>query len=168
MHTPDAPSAFARLVDMGVAPFLLAGAVTGVLAQRLVRRLCEACRQQAPLDPEARARALQLAGAGDEGISADALFYDRPAPGSPFQPEEALFYRAAGCDQCRNTGYRGRLGLFELLQPGPRLREAVVRRAPAEELRAIAIEEGMKRLAVDGLRKALAGLTTVEEVLRVV
>jgi excisionase family DNA binding protein len=168
MHTPDAPSAFTRLVDMGVAPFLLAGAVTGVVAQRLVRRLCEACRQQASLDPEARARALQLAGGDGEGLSADALFYERPALGSPFQPEEAFFYCAAGCDQCRNTGYRGRIGLFELLLPRPRFREAVVRRASAEELRAIAIEEGMKTLAVDGLRKAAAGFTTVEEVLRVV
>src|SRR5205823_12130080 len=124
VHTNDAPSAATRLMDMGLAPFLLAAAVSGVMAQRLVRRLCEACREPAPLSLETLAGARRLAAEGNEPL-----------------PQDALFYRAVGCDQCRKTGYRGRLGLFELLQPGPRFREAVVRRAPAEELRSIAIAE---------------------------
>ena len=102
IHTNDAPSAAARLIDMGLAPFLLAAAVSGVMAQRLARRLCEACREPAPLSPESLAVARRLSEEGGEPL-----------------PIDAAFYRAVGCAACRNTGYRGRLGLFELLRPGP-------------------------------------------------
>jgi general secretion pathway protein E len=150
MHAADAATAAARLVDVGIAPFLVATSFMGALAQRLARRLCAHCRERGNTPPALLEEARRLASAG--GL---------------ILPRDAEFYRAVGCERCRHTGYHGRLGLFELLEAGPVFRDAIARPAPLEELRALAVQQGMRTLAVDGLLKALDGQTTIEEVLRV-
>jgi len=144
LHTNDAVSAVPRLLDLGIPDYLVAATVEGVLAQRLVRRICDSCRTTYRPSPESLAT---IAG--------------RPV-GSP------TLERGAGCSECRDTGFRGRLGLYELLELTDEMRAAIARGATKVELRAIAIENGMTTLTADGWHKVQAGLTTVEEVLRVV
>ena len=151
LHTPDAPSALLRLVDMGVEPYLVTATVAGVVATRLARRVCENCRR--PVDLSGGPTLGYVAGLAAEGG------YQVPA--------DAVFVRGAGCERCRGRGYFGRVGLYEVLPMTEPLAEAVLRRAPAEELAAIAVAGGMRTLLADGVRKAVAGQTTVEEVLRV-
>ena len=146
LHTNDAASAITRLADMGVEPYLMTSAIHGVLAQRLVRTLCRRCREPYREMPEAVA-ALSLA---------------RLAGG----PEPAL-YRAAGCEVCAGTGYSGRLAVAELLVMGESVRAEVLRAAEARAVGRVARAEGMVGMREDGLMKVLAGLTTLEEVLRV-
>jgi type IV pilus assembly protein PilB len=144
LHTNDAPSAIGRLVDMGIEPFLVCSSVNLVLAQRLVRRVCANCKRLITLKDEVL-RELQLA------------------------PEEAAtgtFYLGAGCVDCSNTGYRGRQGVYEVMPMTPRLRELVLERASANEIKKLAIEEGMLTLRRDGLMKLRKGLTTAEEILK--
>jgi len=146
LHTNDAPSAIIRLIDIGVKPFLVSSSVVAVMAQRLVRVLCKKCREPTEY-PESF---LQSA-----GIPASRL-------------EGRTLYRPVGCEACRMTGYRGRLGLFELMQMDPVLRDLAYHRAPTAKLREQAkISGGMKSLREDGIRKALEGVTTLEEVLAV-
>lgn len=143
LHTNDALGALPRLADLGVETYLVAATVEGVLAQRLVRRICSGCCEL--YTPDAQSIALLAAApVGTMHLS-----------------------RGKGCVQCRGTGFRGRLGLFELLVMSDGLRDALVQRAPLAELRAIARAEGMLTLRQDGWSKVQAGLTTVEEVLRV-
>jgi general secretion pathway protein E len=144
LHTNDAVSAFTRLVDMGVEPFLVATSVRAVQAQRLVRRLCPQCNAPAEVLP-AVARLV-------EGLAAD----DPPR-----------WRQAVGCAHCQGTGYRGRLGIYELVDVTPELQELILGRATAERMRALATAQGGRTLREDGLLKARAGLTTVEEVVRV-
>jgi general secretion pathway protein E len=143
LHTNDAPAAITRLQDMGAEPYLIASVLEGVLAQRLVRRICGACRS-----PDEPARA-----------NLEALGVD-VAPGTEL-------YRGKGCDECRGTGYRGRTGIYELFPITEDVRSLVLRRASSREIRRHAIEAGMTTLRMDGWLKALEGVTTVEEVLRV-
>jgi excisionase family DNA binding protein len=152
LHTDDAPSAILRLLDMGLEPYLIPATVKGVIAIRLVRRVCENCKQ--PVDLSAEPTLGYITALAAEGG------YDPPAG--------TIFVRGAGCDQCRGRGYRGRMGLHEVLTLTAPLTEAILRRAPVEELRDIAIENGMRTLLADGIRKAAEGQTTIEEVLRVV
>jgi len=152
LHAGDAPSALMRLLDMGVEPYLVGATVAGVVATRLVRRVCENCKQ--PVDLSAAptlAYVARLAALGGYEIPAD-----------------AAFVRGAGCEHCRGRGYRGRMGLYEVLPMSEDLAEAVLRRAPSEELADIAVAGGMRTLLADGVRKAAEGLTTLEEVMRVV
>ena len=144
LHTNDAAGAFTRLVDMGVEPFLVSSTVEAVMAQRLVRTLCAHCRQ--PWHPKR------------EDLPADFPF-DR-LDGRPL-------YRAAGCRECRHVGYRGRVGIFELLVASDRTRQLAHDRASTWAIHQAALEEGMTTLRDDGWRKVLAGRTTVEEVARV-
>jgi type II secretory ATPase GspE/PulE/Tfp pilus assembly ATPase PilB-like protein len=144
LHTNDAVGALPRLLDLGVPDYLVAATVDGMLAQRLVRRICEGCREVYDPPREALRR----------------LSGDLPHP--------PAFFRGAGCPACRGTGYRGRLGVFELLEMDDALRECVVRRAPRAELRAAARAAGMQPMRADAWGKVRSGLTTVEEVLRVV
>ncbi|HSN20524.1 MAG TPA: type II secretion system ATPase GspE [Usitatibacter sp.] len=141
LHTNDAPGAVTRLVDMGIEPYLLASTLNGVLAQRLVRRLCADCR--APYEPQAAERAL----------------FGEPAP-------ERL-YRAVGCGACNFTGYRGRTGIYELMAVDDEMRRLVHDRASERELREHAVAGGMARLREDGLRWVREGATSLDEVLRV-
>jgi type IV pilus assembly protein PilB len=150
LHTNDAPAAVTRLTDMGVEPFLTASAVDCVIAQRLARRLCERCKVPVEIERE-------LLG----------------AMGFPFgllpEGEEPSFHRTVGCDRCGGTGYKGRVGIYELMVVNDQIKEMVLHRASAGEIaRAAEREGGMVRLREDGLLKASKGITTIEEVLRTV
>ncbi len=147
LHTNDAVGALTRLVDLGVEPYMVAATVEAILAQRLVRRICDRCR--ARYEPEPGAIALVTA----------RLTGPRDLAG---------FERGLGCEACRNTGYRGRLGLFELLILSDDLRRSLIHAPDVTKLRTIASEEGLVTLRQDGWAKVQAGLTTVEEVARVV
>ena len=144
LHTNDAVGAVPRLLDLGVPEYLVAATLEGVLAQRLVRRTCEACRVEYRPAPESVA-----------------LVAGRPVG-------RATLLRGAGCAECRGTGFRGRLGVFELLTMTDALKDAIVARAPRSRVRQLALDAGMRPMRTDGWAKAEAGLTTVEEVLRVV
>jgi type IV pilus assembly protein PilB len=147
LHTNDAPGALNRLTDMGVEPFLTASAVDCVIAQRLARRLCESCKEPVDADPTILA-----------GLNFP----------TELMPDEPRFHRAVGCGRCGGTGYRGRIGVYELMIVGDAIREMILRRDSAREIARVAEGEGMVRLRDDGLLKAARGLTTVEEVLRTV
>ena len=143
LHTRDAPNAVSRLLDMGVEPFLLASAIDNVVAQRLARKLCEHCKT-AVLVP-----AQQMI---DNGFLID---------------EDLPVCKPVGCDRCNNTGYRGRLGVFEVLLMTEQIRELVLTRASADDIARVAVANGMMRLREDGLEKIRLGLTSPEEILRV-
>ncbi len=146
VHTNDAPSTVNRLLDMGVEDYLLTSTVVGILAQRLVRALCPHCRKPYRALPEV--------------IEQMGL--------RRFVPEGDLtLYHPAGCERCSGTGYHGRLGIMEMMPMTDRVRSLVMRHANSSDLRAAAVEEGMESMFENGLRKAVAGVTTVEEVLRV-
>jgi type II secretory ATPase GspE/PulE/Tfp pilus assembly ATPase PilB-like protein len=144
LHTNDAVSAVPRLIDLRIEPYMIAATLEGVLAQRLVRRICTDCRQRYHPDP-----------------SIAAFLAQQPIG-------DLLLERGIGCTACRGTGYRGRTGLFELMVVSDELNRAIARRAEQAELRQLALEQGMVTLAQDGWRKVQAGITTIEEVLRVV
>jgi general secretion pathway protein E/type IV pilus assembly protein PilB len=143
LHTNDAAGAYMRLCDMGVEPFLVASTVEGVLAQRLVRKLCPNCCE--PYTPAA-------------GDLPDDF---------PLERLTGKLWRPGGCEQCRNTGYRGRMGIYELLVTNQKIRDLATHRAASNEIKDAAVEAGMQTLRSDGWDKVLAGTTTVEEVLRV-
>ncbi|MEP6936792.1 MAG: ATPase, T2SS/T4P/T4SS family [Chthoniobacterales bacterium] len=145
LHTNDAPSAVARLVDIGVQPFLVASSVRGIMAQRLVRRLCANCKQPGELsETELRALCLDVAQLG-----------------------EAKVMKPVGCDQCRNTGYKGRTGIFEIFVIDDEVRHMMNNRGSTLNLRHRARELGMRTLRQDGVRKVLVGLTSAEEVISI-
>jgi len=153
LHTNDAASGVTRLLDMGVEDYLLTSTINGILAQRLVRRLCPHCRQPyAPL-PE-------LA----EKIRAAGLM---PANADSSAVQSLQLYRAVGCKDCNHSGYRGRLVIAEVLLMSDPIRQAVLSHATAGDIHRIAVEEGMATMYRDGLRKAVDGRTTIEEVIRV-
>ncbi len=146
LHTNDSTGAISRLVEMDVEPFLVSSALIGVLAQRLARCICPNCKESYTPPVEA-VRKFGMAMFGDSDIQ---------------------FYRGRGCDHCKMTGYRGRSGIHEVFQPSDRTRQLILNRASATEIRQAAVEEGMKTMQDDGLRKTLSGVTTMEECLRVV
>jgi type IV pilus assembly protein PilB len=147
LHTNDSASAITRLVDMGVKPFLVAASVQAVLAQRLLRVVCKQCRQ--PYEPTPT----ELRSVGID----------------PGRAREATFYRAEGCEACGHSGYKGRLGIYELLQLDNTLREMTFRGEPMVRLREYAWQSGgMSTLLQDGVRKVMQGMTTIPELLRVV
>ena len=152
LHTGDAPSALLRLLDMGIEPYLVGATVAGVVATRLVRRVCDNCKQPVDLS-------------GDPALGYIAQL---AAEGGYTVPADAVFVRGVGCEECRGRGFRGRMGLYEVLPMTEALTEAVLRRAPVEELTDIAVAGGMRTLLADGIRKAAEGQTTIEEVMRVV
>jgi type IV pilus assembly protein PilB len=144
LHTNDAPSALTRLNEMGVEPFLTASAVSGVLAQRLARRLCNHCRE--PYEPP---------------------YEELQAAGFPPHVYGKVLYRGAGCGRCSNTGYRGRIAIAQLMVMTPELESLAVRGSSRDELEQAAFKGGMRRLYADGLAKVEAGLTSLEELGRV-
>jgi type IV pilus assembly protein PilB len=146
LHTEDAPSVVTRLMDIGTEPYVIAGALVGVVAQRLVRRLCVHCRRQYT-PPSETLRALNMP--------------DSEAAAIPF-------YKSVGCEQCNHTGYRGRIGIYEVLRVNDKLRRAIAERASEAQIRDIALASGMMTLGEDGLAKVKSGVTTAEELLRVV
>jgi type IV pilus assembly protein PilB len=144
LHTNDAPSTVSRLMNMGIEPYLVATSVHLIAAQRLVRRLCKECKEPLPMPPQALM---------DIGFSAE-------------DAKSVAVYKGRGCQTCNNTGYKGRVGLYEVLEITDSIREMVLTGASAIELKNRASEEGMISLRGSGLRKLKAGLTTVEEVVR--
>jgi len=145
LHTNDAPSAVVRMIDIGVKPFLVASSTRGIMAQRLVRKICEKCKEEyKPTDAE-----LRLLG---------------PAAA---QLEQSTLYRGKGCSECRQTGFRGRSGLYEVFVLNDQVRNMIFQRVSAADLRNMARQLGMRTLREDGLRKVIAGVTTLPEVLRV-
>jgi type IV pilus assembly protein PilB len=148
LHTNDAPGALTRLNEMGVEPFLVGAAVTGVLAQRLARKLCtHCCEMYTP--------------------SVDELLRARVSPDVAAASDGMAFYRKRGCPRCNQTGYKGRIGVYQLLAMSEQLESLAVQKASREDLERAALAEGMRTLWDDGLAKVAAGLTSIEELARV-
>ncbi|MFH0772071.1 MAG: type II secretion system ATPase GspE [Candidatus Omnitrophota bacterium] len=143
LHTNDAPGAITRLIDMGIEPFLISSSITGILAQRLVRVICGNCKENyAPSEDVLK----------DLGLA---------------ETKGVVFYKGKGCDECKYTGYKGRVGIFELMVPNDELRALIVAKASSGEIRKVALKNGMKTMQEDGLERVKLGITTLEEVLRV-
>jgi general secretion pathway protein E len=143
LHTNDAPGAITRLQDMGVEPYLVASVLEGVLAQRLVRRICQACRvHDTPSQADLDALGIRVSG-------------------------DVTLFKGKGCDDCRGTGYRGRTAIYEMFVIDEDARSLMLRRASARDIRVHAVERGMTTLRLDGWQRACEGITTVEEILRV-
>ena len=149
LHTNDAPAAITRLTEMGVEPFLTGAAVSAVLAQRLARKLCPHCAEPYTADVRRAARA--------------------PPERGRWRPTSTAcaFRRRRGCARCGQTGYRGRVGVFQLLTMSERLEQLAAEKAPREEIERAAVEEGMRTMWEDGVGKVAAGITSVEELARV-
>jgi type IV pilus assembly protein PilB len=144
LHTNDAPSTITRMVDMGIEPFNVASAVNLITAQRLVRRICNNCKEEAEYPEEY----LKVGGISEDDI------------------RNTTFYRGKGCDQCGGSGYRGRQGLYEVMAMSPTLRRMILQGASTAELQAQAVAEGMLTLRADGMLKVRKGITTLEEVIK--
>jgi len=144
LHTNDAPSAITRLIEMGVEPFLVASALECVVAQRLARKLCPNCKQRMIIP----AKVLR-----DSGYKARV---------------ELEAYEPVGCRRCGGNGYRGRVGLYEVMNMSPEIQRLALERAPAEAIRDVAVSEGMTRMRDDGLQKVREGRTSITELARVV
>jgi len=143
LHTNDAPGAVTRMIDMGVEPFLVSSSVIGILAQRLVRTICENCKTEyTPTKEELK----------DIGLK---------------QAAKLKFFRGKGCEKCMKRGYKGRIGIYELMTVDDDIRNLIIAKAPPDEIRKKALASGMISLTEDGIQKVQDGLTTVEEVLRV-
>ena len=140
LHTNTAAAAVTRLLDMGIDDYLLTSTLHVILAQRLVRRLCSACREPFAPEPEVRAR---------------------------FAVADATWYRALGCPACQGSGYRGRTAIFEALRMTDAVRAKILERGDAHQIERVAIEGGMRTMVRHGLERVAAGTTTIEEVLRV-
>jgi type II secretory ATPase GspE/PulE/Tfp pilus assembly ATPase PilB-like protein len=143
LHTNDAPSSVTRMINIGIEPYLISAAMNAVLAQRLVRRICQDCRR--PVTNIKDSVAAYLKGLG---ASPDKLF------------------QGAGCEKCRQTGYKGRVGIYEFLELDDDLRDVITSNPTLTDLRRAAREKGMRSLREDGLQKVADGLTTVEEIMR--
>ncbi len=144
LHTNDAPSSLTRLTDMGVEPFLISSSVIGIIAQRLVRTICSSCKQAYTPSPEVL-----------KELSVE------------FKDPNVKFYKGKGCKICKNTGYKGRLGIFEFLTLTDKIRDMVLAKISSSQIKRAAQDNGMKTLREDGIAKVLAGSTTIDEVIRV-
>ncbi|MEW6188693.1 MAG: ATPase, T2SS/T4P/T4SS family [Actinomycetota bacterium] len=147
LHTNDAPSSLTRLTEMGVEPFLTSSAVDCIVAQRLARRLCSHCKEPYTPDPKIL-RDVGFPLNGDKGVP--------------------TLYRPGGCGKCDGTGYKGRIGVFEVMLVNETIERLTVEKASAEEIRRVAIAEGMKTLRQDGFEKVRLGITSIEEIIRVI
>ena len=144
LHTNDAPSSITRLVDIGIEPYLISAAVNGALAQRLLRRICENCKEPLTTIPESTAVYLEK-----------------------YSDRTGQLYCGTGCEACHNTGYKGRIGIYELLVLNGELRDVITHNPSLGDLKAEAKKQGMRTLRDDGLQKAFQGLSTVEELVRI-
>src|SRR5205823_4371810 len=143
LHTNDAPSALTRLTEMDIEPFLSSSAIDCIVAQRLARKLCTYCKRAITLSAEA--------------LSTQGFHVDT----------DLEAFEAVGCARCNYSGYRGRIGLYEVMLNSDEIRELTIRRSSADEIRKVAIDQGMTPLRDDGLEKVRTGITSIEEVLRV-
>jgi type IV pilus assembly protein PilB len=144
IHTNDAPGGLTRLTEMGVEPFLTGSATIGILAQRLVRKICDQCKKSYRPNP--------------------AIFEEI---GYRLTKTDPVFYRGEGCKSCKNTGYKGRMGIYEIMTVNDAIRELTLKNASTDQIKKAAIKNGMRSLRQDGLLKAIKGITTLEEVFRV-
>jgi len=144
LHTNDSAGAIARLLDVGAEPFLLSSSIKGIIAQRLVRKVCHKCRKPYQPDPEL----LLKLGLKNEG-------------------QDITFYKAGGCSACRNSGYKGRTGIFELLITDEKIRDLIIKKEDSNKIKQAAVEGGMTTLREEALKKVLSGITTLEEASRV-
>ena len=154
LHTNDAPSAIPRLLDLGVKPFVLAPAINAIIAQRLVRKICTACKESYKPSGRLQERVEMILKAVPKSAQADI-------------PSKLNFYHSPGCSVCKGLGYRGRMGVYEAFNISDEIEKMITRGATTTEIRNQAISEGMLTMAQDGLLKALQGITDVEEVFRV-
>lgn len=145
LHTNDAPSSVIRLVDMGIEPFLISSSVIGVIAQRLVRKICPKCKKEIKITPDIE------------------KILDENEIGN----NEITLYKGEGCPYCKDTGYKGRVAIFELMVITENIREMIIKNVSTGKLRQTAIKEGMCLLKIDGIKKVCEGITTIDEVLRV-
>ena len=152
LHTNDAPSAITRLDEMGVEPFLTASSVVGVLAQRLVRVLCPRCKEQVEVTYKELRNSLE----------------DFPIPEGKTLDDKVTIYQPKGCISCSNTGYKGRMGVYEFLQVTAEMKNLILKRSGVQEIKDLAVSQGMHTLRQEGIDKILEGSTSVEEVLRVI
>lgn len=146
LHTNDSAHTIARLVDMGIEPFLVASSIQGIVAQRLVRRICPSCREVVTIPEPVREEIRRMV---------------------PESVEGAEYYHGRGCPDCRFTGYRGRFGIYEILVVDDRVRPLIVQRAASDVIHRVAVQQGMATLRQNGWRSVLQGITTIEEVMRV-
>jgi general secretion pathway protein E len=170
IHTNDAAGAVARLTEMDVEPFMVASSMIGILAQRLVRKLCDHCKEpyeasdyeleQLGMDPVAAAKKrsrVMSAAYAPRGVT-----YEPPLPPEGTRP---IFYKPKGCDECGGAGYGGRRGIYEMMLIDESVRGLILKHADATAIRRAAMEAGMDNMREDGGRKVLSGMTSVEEVL---
>ncbi len=149
LHTSDASTTLPRLIDLGIEPYLIAATVNIAIGQRLVRKICTDCKKKRPLT-EAERKSL-------DGITA-----------LPTLADITTVFEGKGCDECNNSGYRGRIGIYEVVEVNDAIREAMLRKCSGSEIKQIAKEHGMTTMVEDGFKKVRDGLTTIEEVLRVI
>ena len=155
LHTNDAAGAIPRLIDMSIEPFLISSSVNTVVAQRLTRKLCPKCRQSfQPSEIEMKDVQAEI-----EKFPKDSKALISKEPMSFFQPK--------GCDECNNTGYKGRIGVFEVLDVSEEIRELIIARSSSDKIQAAALAQGMTTMLQDGILKAIKGMTSLEEVWRV-
>ncbi len=154
LHTNDASSALPRLLDLGIKPFILAPAINSIMAQRLLRKICQFCKQEHVPDKKVMERI-------------DSIVKSIPESAHIKIPRELKFYHSMGCPKCSGLGYKGRIGIFEIFNMNEAIEKLINKAASTSEIRAQAIKDGMLTMAQDGLIKALAGVTDVEEVFRV-
>jgi type II secretory ATPase GspE/PulE/Tfp pilus assembly ATPase PilB-like protein len=154
LHTNDAAGAIPRLLNMGVKPFVIAPALNAIIAQRLVRRLCPDCKEEVKLDPFVLDKVKRI-------------LAEIPQSAEANLPKEFKFFHSQGCASCHNTGYKGRIGIYEVIPKSVGLEKLIMDSAGTSEIKSFAIGNGMVTMVQDGLLKALAGITDVEEVFRV-
>ncbi len=148
LHTNDAATTFPRLIDMGVPPFLAASTVNIAMSQRLVRKICQNCKKNRPMTDKELASLEEL------------------IPG--LRGKVKTFYQGAGCAQCNNSGYQGRIGIREVLEVNEKIRELIMARANSQQIKEVAVQSGMTTMIQDGLEKVKTGITTIEEILRII
>lgn len=154
LHTNDAAGAIPRLLSMGVKPFIMAPALNGVIAQRLVRKLCEFCKKPTQLSPDLMKQV-------------EDILNDIPKNAVVKAPSKLQFFQSPGCEKCNNLGYEGRVGIYELIEVNDKIKELILKEASGLDIKKQAYGDGMVTMAQDGLLKALEGVTDVEEVFRV-
>jgi type IV pilus assembly protein PilB len=154
LHTNDAAAAIPRLLDLGVKPFVLAPAINAIIGQRLVRKLCESCKQPYMLTANLLSRV-------------EMILKEIPKAAKVVIPKKLVFYHSLGCDQCQGLGYKGRMGVYEVFTISEEIEKLITKGATTSEIKKQAVTEGMLTMAQDGILKALDGITDVEEVFRV-
>jgi type II secretory ATPase GspE/PulE/Tfp pilus assembly ATPase PilB-like protein len=156
LHTNTAPETVVRLIEMGMDPFNFADALLGIIAQRLARRLCEKCKE--PYHPDQQTY--------DELVRIYDAQWFRQHGETSYSPDLRLM-RKVGCDICNGSGYKGRVAIHEILLATDEIKKAIRRKAAADELKIMAIKDGMRTLIMDGIRKVFLGITDIEEILQV-